>query len=155
MRSSISGRGRKATSLALATGTEPSSPIAHRGKEEFRGRGSRMVNAITLIAHVVNLPGIIISQGRHTLCIFSHFEMLRFLKKRWKPSPKPVPPENPTHQTAGIDAERDGDSEGEHRLRGLMKLMGPIRPSHQISTVKEAPESQIRMEGLRTSGSPC
>ena len=44
--------------------------------------------------------------------------MLRFLKKRWKPSPKPVPPENPsTYRTTDIDAERDGDSEGEYRPR--------------------------------------
>ena len=81
--------------------------------------------------------------------------MLRFLKKRWKPSPKPVHAENHTHQIIGIDAEGDGDSEGEHRSRGLMKLMEPIRPSHQISTMKEALESQIRMERLRTSSSPC
>jgi len=43
--------------------------------------------------------------------------MLRFLKKRFKPSKKPVPPENLTHQITDIGAEDGRDSEGEYRLR--------------------------------------
>ena len=44
--------------------------------------------------------------------LLPRFKMLRFLKKRWKPSPKPVPPENPTYRTTNTNVERDGDSEG-------------------------------------------
>ena len=43
--------------------------------------------------------------------------MLRFLKKRVKPSKKPVPPENPTHcQFTDIGG---GNSGGEHRSREI------------------------------------
>jgi len=43
--------------------------------------------------------------------------MLRFLKKRFKPSKNPVPPENPTHEITDIGAECGKNSEGEKDLR--------------------------------------
>ena len=42
---------------------------------------------------------------------------MRFLKKIFKPSKKPVPPENPAHRITNTDAERDRDSDGEYRSR--------------------------------------
>jgi len=41
--------------------------------------------------------------------------MLRFLKKRFKHSEKPVPPENPPHQTTDTSEGCGRDSEGEYR----------------------------------------
>ena len=45
--------------------------------------------------------------------------MVRFLKKLFKPSKKPVPPGNPAPRIANIDAVRDGDPEGEDRSRKI------------------------------------
>jgi len=61
--------------------------------------------------------------------------MLRFLKKRFKFSKDPVAPEDPTHQNTEIGAECGRDSESEYRSIDLrvIRPMGLIRPSHQIS----------------------
>jgi len=78
--------------------------------------------------------------------------MLRFLKKRFKFSKDPVPPEDLTHQNTDIGVECGGDSEGEYRSRDLRadkRPMGLIRPSHQISTTEEVLGSQIRTARAR------
>jgi len=45
--------------------------------------------------------------------------MLRFLKKRFKFSKNPVPPENPAHQNTDTGAECGMDTEGGYRSRDL------------------------------------
>jgi hypothetical protein len=58
--------------------------------------------------------------------------MIRFLKKFYKPSKKPVPPENPAHQATVIGAGHGRDSESEHPSRKieLIRPIGLIRPWH-------------------------
>lgn len=75
--------------------------------------------------------------------------MLRFLKKHRKSHKKPVPPENPTHQTTDISAERGSDLEGEYCLRkisGLIRPVGLIRQWNQISTMEGILELQTKMK---------
>jgi len=81
----------------------------------------------------------------------SRLKMLRFLKKRFKPSKDPVLPENhmvPTHTDIG-----GRDSDGEHRSE-LMRPMGLIRPWGQIPTMEGVLGSQIWTEGLGINGFP-
>ena len=81
--------------------------------------------------------------------------MLRFLKKPWKSSKKPVPPGNTAHQITAISAEHGRDSQGEHRSRKileLMRLMALIRLWYQVPTTQSVPGSQIKTGGLTTSG---
>ena len=76
----------------------------------------------------------------------SYLKMLRSLKKCLKPPPNPTPPENPTHQTTNVDAERDRDPEGENRPRKiseLMSRMGPILPRRRYQLRGDYPRLVI------------
>ena len=46
--------------------------------------------------------------------------MVRFLKKLWKSSKKPVPPGDPTNRATDADAEPNRDSKGENRSREIL-----------------------------------
>ena len=80
--------------------------------------------------------------------------MLRFLKKHRKSHKKPVPPENLTHQTTDIGAERGSDPESEYRSRkisGLIRPVGLIQQWRQIPTTEGILGLQTRM---RINSSP-
>ena len=94
-------------------------------------------------------------------CTFPCLKMVRFLKKLWKPSKKPVPLENPTHQITDVSAERDRDSGGEYCSRKISELTRPmelIRPPHKVpttSTMEGILRSQIRTRGVGINNCPC
>jgi len=103
----------------------------------------------------VSIEGDIDGVRRCTFLRPPRLKMLRFLEKRFKHSKKPVPPENPPHQTidtssGGCDKNFEGGYHSK-KISELVRPMGLIRAWHQITTMEGVPGSQIKTGRLGIS----